>query len=480
MLCFLTACQSQDNINPFSSFPSSQGPETAASSPATTFPVTIPKKEYTASQYLEALIDADYNNKDFKIAAFDYSGIFPNGETGYVNSALKQRNEAVEKKYNINLSSVEGISSQNFIEKTTQDYKSGLYFCDVMVFPSHLLSYFVASDMLLNVHAMPFTDFSMPYFNEKAMNALSAGKITYGISGDFTEKPDDVFGIFFNETLINENHLTSPYALVKENNWTYEKFLEYSKAILYNVNANDPDSLTEKYGYTLSVSSDEFFDILWASSGQNFFNNSPPSPPQIAYDTQTTVRLIEFLSEALYSDAYLKPTQSDALSSINAFKENEVLFFIDKTSAAKDLVSSGVKWGLVPLPSVEGYTSLSSYTSQSSLIVCVPKNSMNTDYAGTIIQALFAASYKDIQKAYIYEYTYNYLPNYESVDSFTTILSNRFYDSAFSLGTVFTEFYAASKQVVLNAISNPSSFSKNYSAAVKSFNDNYALKKLFV
>lgn len=425
---------------------------------------------------LAALESVDCGGREFRIAAYDKSTVFGNGANSTMDLALEARNRKVEEKFNIKLTSSPASEGDLYANLLSASGK-GASVCDIVVAPQSMMPYFYAGDMLLNVRALPFTDYSKPYFNRAGMNAASAGADTYAIFGEFTYTPTAYWALCYNQTLMDWFGFTDFVTLAKNGQWTWSLFNRYVQWFYKDVNYDRVMTDADRFGFTSSADSETLLKVLWASSGIEFFVNEPPALPQMSFDSQATQDMISVIQTALESPG--RYAGDGAKSALQLFMDGQSLFYLCPVSSLGYLQLHGMNVGMLPLPKLYAeQENFYSYVDPGAQAVYVMNNCPDTDFVGRIIQALYAASADLVYNVTVSVYTAHHLTGNAAVNFFSEMIRHGYYDEGFMLGTSIPQFATASYRILEDVVFLGGDFYAHYNNNLTAFNDTFVNRSL--
>jgi len=423
----------------------------------------------TPTAYLNELNTPKYNGREIRIAAYDPSYIFTSENTDTLHRAVNDRNALAEQKLDAVITRV-NIEPSEFFDTISNQYNAGISICDMLIMPYSLLPAFMANDMLMNAASLRYTDYSKPYFDQKAMNSISPGRMIYGVAGDLTFAPDKYWCTFYNADLLASLGLQDPKELYDQYKWDWETVIKYGKT------AASKEGLTP---ITSEGSDTVFSDVIWASSGISLIQNDRPYAPQMVYDTDSAKGLIKFISK-MFDDLTLFLSEDETLlGARELFKEGNTLFYFARSSEITQLSSSVKSLGILPLPSYGQGRKSYSYVDSDSQAVFFLNDITDSDLSGAAIQVLSAASAGRMKKAYTDMCMNYYLRDNNDARRFSDIFDNAYYDLGYMLGPSVTDIASASIDIIHNTIFMDLDFKSLYKQSIVAFNERYSHRDFF-
>lgn len=484
LLAQLTACSSpiviydtplSDAVTAVDTAPVSVETAVTETAPVTDIPVTEtqPVSETTPVDPLEegkaalsALRRDDLDGMNILIAAADESAVFgdffdgENAGSTVLPATRTERTRMVEERYNVRILNYVFEKEAMFQEIKQANLSDIPYVADFYALPYDQLGRYFANGLLLNLRTLPFTDFTEPYYDRNAMGALSAGYGVWGAVGDYTFSPENAYAVYFNRDMNEALGLTSPYRQVVNGTWTWETFFEASKNACATVNEDG----TVRFGDNLGVLGLEFCEAMFADAAAlSITATSADRTPSLSSDTEQISRIASLLKAGVYQSqtSPTKAAYTDALPDDDAiFLNGDMLYFCGTLSHMPHWADSKAPWGIVPLPKADqsqrGYHT---YVGESA-VMCVSSTNGALEATGTIMQALFAASYGAYPDEYLNEALKYYVRDSETVEMLDMICSSMRYDFTSMFASGFTQLNYASRYTIHSAVT------QNYSVSV--------------
>jgi len=399
---------------------------------------------YAVSEdYLASLPKKDYGGNAFFITTPSIEYIDPDNTDNTVNRMIFERNRKIEEKYNISI--ITSLAAANTIlTESRHAVEAESYYTDLMMIPLYMTGQFRLEGVLSNLRSLPFLDLDSPYFNSESVSMTTAGYSVYGVAGQATLSPSAFSAIFFNRNLVEQAGLEMPYSLVTSNQWTWDRFFEYTSAIT-TLNGDGEDRL-----HTVGVQNNasRLADLVFVSCGNSFVTSVSKAVPQIAFTASD--------AEYAVSAAHRILTDPDALvdasaNAIERFAEGNTLFLCEYLSVIPQITDSKAHWGVLPLPLQQENDTYRTLISNNELIFTVPKNHTNGEFAAIILSALNAGSYGYLYSEYVnHSMTYTLRDN-DSANMLELILDTAAFDFALAFGNSYPAVSAGTYGLIREA-----------------------------
>lgn len=456
-----SACSS---VEPIPGTVSTQTGSPSAS--ATAAPSSVPSSTKAASaadDFLSQLNKTDYQNKEFRIAAYREKNFFPSDAQDIIDDVVLERNQKVEALYNVKLVKAQ-LSGNDFFESLRVDKSAGISACDMVVAPMDMMNLFVTYSMYTNVNTLGL-DFNRPYYDKEAMEATTTGMITYAVSGSYTASPENSHCVFYNKTLHQQNGFESPLTTVKNGNWTWQTLLSQSAQA-----TGKKATVKIPYGIGSSADEEEFIRLMWASTDVPFFLLDHPFNPDLEVDNGVANTIVRLIKNLRGSTFYYGPQQKNNKSALESFASGELLFYVSEISDFANLTNTSFRVGFAPLPKYTAeQTSYSTYSDNSFQTVYVLNNCPDLAMTAQMIEALNAASYGVIDNAYLSLYMHMYLSSNDEGLLLRDLISARYYEIGYILGDVYNQFASASTDMIYRVVTAGANFRESYKQNEKQF-----------
>lgn len=458
----LCACQ-QTPTFPDTEQGSTNGTVGSSSSVTSSAPSSSAPSAENEESYFDRLEKEDMGGKEIRIAAYRSRNIFPSSAADIIDDIALKRNIAVEEKYNVKLVQAQ-ISGSDFFNSLRIDRDSGLVNCDIVVAPVDMLDLFVTYSMYTNVNTLG-VGFNKPYYDSEAMDALTTGMITYGVVGDYTASPENSHCLFYNKTAFSAQGFEDMVKTVDSGTWTWNLLLDWANK---STAKNSPMKMD--YGFSSSCNEAEFINMVWASSGVNFFKLDHPYNPVLNVETSVANPIIKIIKSLRSSKTYYGADEKKQQSALDSFCSGKMLFYISEISDLASMTNCDFSVGIAPIPKTSAdQTSYYSYTDNSFQAVFVLDNCSDLALTGKIIDALNAASYELMDDAYLDLYMHMYLSSNKEGLILKDVINSNYYEIGYLLGGVYNQFASATTDTIYRVVTAGGDFRTIYKQNEKQF-----------
>ncbi|MBE6563521.1 MAG: extracellular solute-binding protein [Ruminococcaceae bacterium] len=421
-------------------FPKGEPEETEGEETTADTAVTDPEKpdyvlienDFTSvvTKHLASIGKADFEGSTVMIAT-PKASLISEDECGLVMADMvSMRNGLVEDKFNISIYA-KSVDADTMFTEVSNAERAGDYYADILMVPQYYVSQYAASGLLFNLCSLPFFDFSAGYNMESGVSVGVGASKGYAIGGYATLDPDTLPAVFFNRDLVKAAGLEDPYSLVRDGQWTWDKFFEYTAAVSAINEARAAEGLDGVYSYGFQNLATSFADIIYVSEGNRFITAGRGVRPTVTANYDESLHAMT-TAQTLYNDTN---KNYNSLEAINTFANGGSMFLIDRLDTAKLISNSSAVWGVLPLPKgsaeQENYKSL---VSSDGLLFAVPAGCNNAETVSRVISGLNAASIGYMNDAYVTDLMYYYLRDNDSVEMVEKICYSAYYDMAYTFG----------------------------------------------
>ena len=177
--------------------------------------------------------------------------------------------------------------------------------------------------------------------------------------------------VYFNETLFKERGITNPYDLWKKGQWNWDTFKNCAKKMTFSNGGKTT------YGIT---SDNTWITYLMASTKTDFVKNTGKEIKNNLSD-KNIKKTLSLVSD-LKLGGYWNPQEGGTKALVN--RETAMLlegsWLVEANSASNSLEPINGKWGVVPIPSPKGQTSVQAITPTVWCIVSGAKSPKSASY----------------------------------------------------------------------------------------------------
>jgi hypothetical protein len=354
-----------------------------------------------------------------------------NGEP--INDAVYARNLATEERLNCKILGIEKDSQQDLIKKQalagSDDYH-------ISTCRMEGLKTIVQDGYLVNLHSLEYMDLSKPWYDRDMVdNATILGQLYY-VTGDMIILDDDsTSAMVFSKSMVSDFNMDSPYLLVNDSKWTFDKMDEMITVASEDLNGDGVIDLEDQYG--LIWQRDAIVSYLHAAGGRIVTMNDKQRP-ELTLDTEHNQIVMQRIFDIMYRDDivinlhHYEGKMDIYQLQTKMFSENRVLMMWIRMRVVETLRNMENDFGIIPMPKFDEAQSQYHHTVNryTGCSVCIP-NSAGFDHQliGAVIEQMSAEARYTVREAYYDVYLGTKLVrDPESTDMLDIIMNNRVFD----------------------------------------------------
>ncbi len=408
----------------------------------------------TAAPETEPELTDDVPALDFKGAAYTFMTYKPTGgqhcyttiteQTGEVlNDAMYQRTQEIAERFNVVFKEDYAAENNNamvseFTAAVTAGDKSwnAAMLLERRAYALQHQSYF------RDMKGMKYIDFTKPYWFETVNAAINpAGKRLIAYGSLVLTYYDYMHVLLFNKKMQSDLKLDSPYDLVTDGAWTFDKMSQMALAAVSDKDGDGVWGTGDVYGI-VGTSRSLVGDFI-AAAQKTIISSDKNGALTVNLLTDPAIETIYSKVNSTFWQPGFWYTKSTDINNYflkdTYFQTNQALFAEHTFCTTQFLRDMEADYGIVPYPKwtadQDGYGTM---IEAGARVLAVPATSDNDDLNGALIEALTCSSYKNVVPAY-YE---NVLKGKYSRDSVSAQMLDIILDSViYDLGdTMFCEY----------------------------------------
>lgn len=392
---------------------------------------------------LPDLPESDFEGYTFRIYSkgeayveWASTDIFVEEENGEpINDGVYARNRYVEEKYNIVITDVPS-SSGGMYNAALNVILSGADDYDAMVPNMYDSASLALSDCLVDLKTIDYMDLSQSWWDQRANVDLTLNNKLYFTVGDlFIMDNDATWLTIFNKSLIEKYDLDDPYELVRNNKWTFDKYLEmlYSD-IVQDLNGDGQMTREDMYA---QVSQGENSTAYFLGAGERYISKDSNDMPYLSVMNERAVAVTEKIFDIMFDRDvtfdYWDLSEAEPFKVTQAmFEANRAVFKCTALQLVIRMRTMETEFGIIPMPKYdESQESYGHYVHPTTSALSVPITNTNLERTGIILEALAAESSYTVRPAY-YEISMKgkFFRDNESEEMLDIILDSRVFELA--------------------------------------------------
>ena len=414
MLSAFTAC---------SSAPSGDTADAAANSTAA--------EEETAPVETEPELSDDIEPMDFEQYSFviltsstttQHAITAINEQNGDVlNEAMYNRTQQIAEKYNIvfNDDYVAGDSNAA-LDAFTNSQAAGDQAYDLAMLLERRAFALTNQGYFTDIGSLKYVDLEKPYWFKNVNDTINFTDKTYLSYGAANLGMYDMTHVLcFNQKMIADLQLESPYNLVLEGTWTIDKMKAMGETAMLDVDGDGTWGENDIYGLVGATNALPV-NFLAAARQRTIENHGDGTVENMMLTNPKIEEIFTYVCDMCWQTGfwYTKTTDSNNYWRTESHFQEDRALFADhtfySTISLRDMVSD---FGIVPFPKyTEDQQEYGVLVEAGSRTMTVPANIANPDLSGAVLETLHFLSHRDVMPAY-YEVTLKQKVSRDSVSA---------------------------------------------------------------
>lgn len=368
-----------------------------------------------------------------------------------LDKAVKERNDKIESLYNVKIKVYKSdvVGSDPIMTDINQDISTGTHFYDAIMPSIPGLANLAREDKLIDLTEFEYIHLDAPWYDKDANNTFSVGYRLFFTTGDITILNKVCSGgILFNKQMIEYLNMDSPYTLVEEHKWTYEKMYQMAKQATQDTDGEDGMSSNDTWGMLASYNDALTF---YGAAGQKLCLKDGDDNPILSFGNEETSFNIaqKIITDMLEKDSWVIYAQNFEApiweTSLEAFKQGRVLFRPSAFSATTKLRKAGTDFGIVPNPLwSEDQDDYYTYCGTGEVAgIAIHKNVNDPEFSAYMVEAISCEAKNYITPAYMeINLKGKDMQDEESLEMLKIIFNNITYDTGeiYNFGGIKTLF----------------------------------------
>ena len=363
--------------------------------------------------------DVDYAGAEYRILNFDqlwdmYIHMDIKEQTGDIlDDAVYDRNRKVEDELNCVIAEKTLENVGNVVEDLTNlaqnNIMAGSDEHDIMCLPIDKNISLITEGFLMDMIPMEGFHFEEEWWDQDIIDAVKLdGKLYFTSGAANLMAYDSLWGLFFNENVMEEHALDKPYDLVREGKWTLDKLTEYCAAVC-NLNGDEnysykkdgnvfwglvthDNGAPEKFLYSAGVryvQTDAEGNINFTLSGDHVYSVFDKMAYLLNQDMGMTIK------------GHTTDFDADLGGYMHIFTARRSMFLTAEIKAAQLMRDMEDTFGIVPFPKYdESQENYQSTIVSTMLYWCIPATNSKVDMTSTISEVLTHESYENVIPVY--------------------------------------------------------------------------------
>ena len=358
-----------------------------------------------------------------------------NGEL--MNDAIYKRNRQTEAKYNVSITGVFSNNRGSLYDDIRRNVNAGDNLFDAAFASIGDSSRLSQEGFIADLREVRNLNFPQPWWDQRSVDSLSLAGRLYFVVGDITPWADPfTWIVVVNKELVAEYGLDSPYQLVRDNNWTFDKFYELCASVSGDTNGDGVIDEFDRHGV---MSARENFAFKFIAGGESIIKKDSDDLPYVALNSERAVsvaqKIFNMMSDreaTLLVDDYTAGYSDPWFQVLRAqFRNGNGLFYMGGLEQMLIFRDLETEIGVLPMPKYDSaqdgyYHILNTYWASS---LCIPVTNDKLEETGFVLEALAAESRYTVRPAfYDHTLTQKMIRDEDSAEMLDIILASRAYD----------------------------------------------------
>ncbi|MCL2096467.1 MAG: hypothetical protein FWH10_06120, partial [Oscillospiraceae bacterium] len=374
-------------------------------------------------------------------------------ETGEeINDAVYRRNSIVEDKYNVRITAVQLELHQ--IQGSLRNSVLSSDFAYDLVMPNFEIGLSSAqAGLVADMAQSAPLDLSNPWWNRRMINETGyQGKVFYAIGDVGIMANDATWILMFNKSLHRDLGLENIYQMVRDGEWTMDKFSEMSRDVSRDLNGDGLMDENDMYG--IATSDWTAFALLYGSDIK-ITEKDAAGVPQLSVNTLRTPAILEKIITVMargndvafdfHDSRWAGRATLPHIMAQEIFEDGRALFYGEVMQCVIRLRAMETEFGVIPFPKFDEYQERHAHVilGNPASVVAIPSVVRDAEMSAVILEELAYQSMLYLTPAY-YETALEgkFLRDDDSSEMLDIILANRVCDIGFigNVGNLATDF----------------------------------------
>ena len=358
----------------------------------------------------------NFGGYEYRILWCDYgprggANFYPESEEGEIlNDTIYKRNQKIQERFNVKLKAatvVDGQGEAVSLNTLVKNVQAGADEYDMQIMVDREATTAAGRGLLYPISGMEYIDLSQPYWLHDVNNILTVGgKLAWAFSEEMLSVFENTLAVFYNKKQAQDFGFEDLYKLVGDGRWTFDKFFEYAKAGIKDVDGDGKMGKDDYWGITAGF--DEYYPNFWIGAGilsvEKDENDMPYfSLPGNARFLSVAQKIFDAKeTEGMYIDAHTKQmaTGTGLAAGIEFFKSGYSVFLSATIQEMVKLRDMPDDFGVVPFPKYDD--AQSNYCSRISggRPFVIPATNQRPDIAGALMEAMACETRNTVYPAY--------------------------------------------------------------------------------
>lgn len=295
----------------------------------------------------------------------------------------------------------------------------------------------VTSGRVVSYDYLKYVKLDKSWWNKDCTEQLAINGKSYVAAGDIMiSDKEDIWALYFIKERIKDKELESPYDLVNNNQWTWEKM--YSMADIAHADSDGNDVMVANSNDVFGLCTHgENFAASWESAGIKSITMTN-GIPTLSWGSETFIKVWEEAFDEMNNKMVVSPRDINYITT--AIMKNQTLFGTEVMAFVRTYRDSDTPFGIVPYPKYDSSVDRwYSYIAINSAVVTVGIANREFDYTSVVLETMAAYGQRDVLPVYYdQQLKSRYATDEESSAMLDIIFEYRCYDLGLFLSTEYT------------------------------------------
>ena len=356
-----------------------------------------------------------------------------------IDDAIYNRNRFLEDKYRFRMNVIEVIPDDLFSKiNTAVASQDDTY--DITYALGRNLNSLVSSGALMNLRDIPEMRLDEEWWNQSMIKSAEIGKdraIYFAHNYFSLSSFDNVWTIFFNETMLDSLGQPMPYDTVRAGKWTMDVFL---KTLKLGANLNGDESFTYSATGKATYGCASFWRLctsMLTGAGISPVSTDKDGIPYLTLESDRFYEAADKLASFFKTEGdYLEANEANEKNYQKIFMAGRALFLGGGIMSSSIFREMNDDFGILPLPKLdESQNDYYAWMNYDVNTMCVPVTNSDPTRTGIIIDALCYLSWRDVLPNYYnIRVSQKSLRNDDSIEMLKIIHNSLVYDAGNAYG----------------------------------------------
>jgi len=375
-------------------------------------------------------------------------------ESEVLNDTIYRRNQKIQERFNVIFDVTVLPEGSGLLNKITNYVQAGSDDYDMQLLMDRDAQTAASRNFLYPIQNVPHINLSMPYWLEEINKQLAInGKLYWAFSDEMITLFESINILYFNKQMTQDLGFEDLYGLVNIGEWTLDKFFDYAKMGIKDINGDGKMAADDIWG--IASEHDKFFPSFWIAAGINTVDKDENDMPYFSvpgnikfFDiAQKAINNIDTNKSGIFvnSVSMKLPGGQGTDARIEFFKSGNALFSAGSLQEMIKLRDMPDDFGVLPFPKYNAQQSRYYVRLEGGRAFVIPATNQRPEIAGAVMETMACETRNTVYPAY-YEYALKnkYSRDPDTVDMLDLIRDSTVYD----LGD--TIWYAAVREPLTN------------------------------